>query len=74
MSNEEIKNQVVGDKVRMNMWMSRKMFEFLQYVSSRDGRSMSDIIRESLRDYIAKDKNIIGENHADNSESKFLAE
>lgn len=71
---DEVKVPSDGDKVRMNLWMSRQMFDFLQYVSSRDGRTMSDIVRESLRDYIVKDKQIMGAVDANHSSGRLLVE
>lgn len=43
-------------RVRMNFWMSKNMFTFLEDISSRDGRSMSDVVREAVRDYMIKYK------------------
>lgn len=54
----EIKDKKV-ESVRINLWMPKQMFAFLEEVSSRDGRTMSDIVREAMRDYILKDKKII---------------
>lgn len=47
-------------RTRMNLWMSNGMFAFVQEVSSRDGRTMSDVVREAVRDYMAKDRKIMG--------------
>jgi predicted DNA-binding protein len=47
------------ESVRINLWMPKQMFVFLEDVSSRDGRTMSDIVREAMRDYIIKDKRIM---------------
>ncbi len=48
-------------RTRMNLWMSNSMFSFVQEIASRDGRTMSDVVREAVRDYMAKDKRIMGE-------------
>lgn len=41
-------------KIRMNFWIPKNMYQFLHYISSEDGRSMSDVLREAMRDYINK--------------------
>ena len=41
-------------KVRVNFWLTKKMHSFVEEISSRDGRSMSDIIREAIREYMSK--------------------
>jgi len=47
-------------RTRMNLWMSNGMFNFVQEIASRDGRTMSDVVREAVRDYMAKDRKIMG--------------
>lgn len=39
------------DRVRINFWVPKKTYNFLTHVASMEGRSMSDILRESLRDF-----------------------
>lgn len=54
--NQTAQPESVGDRVRVNLWVPRSMYEFLEATANRDCRSMSDIVRESLRDYIIKDR------------------
>lgn len=44
------------DKVRMNFWIPKAMYAHVEAIAIRDGRSMSDVIRESLRDYARRDQ------------------
>jgi len=55
MGNGELKEDVPA-RVRMNIWVSKNTYDFLESVGKRDNRSMSDLVRESLRDYIVKDR------------------
>jgi len=48
-------------RTRMNLWMSNSMFNFVQEIASRDGRTMSDVVREAVRDLMVKDKRIMGD-------------
>jgi len=71
---DQIKMFDNGDKVRINLWISRSMFDFLQYVASRDGRTMSDIVRESVRNTMIRDKTILGDAHGDQDTARVVAE
>jgi metal-responsive CopG/Arc/MetJ family transcriptional regulator len=48
---QELEN-VQLDKVRVNVWLTRGMYQQLDALSSDDGRSMSDFIRQALRNLI----------------------
>lgn len=54
-------------RVRLNLWVSRSTYDFLEVVSARDGRSMSDIVREALRDHQAKDRKLMAVEVGDSS-------
>lgn len=53
MDSKELKD--VG-RVRMNFWMSPQMYKTIEAISGYDARSMSDVIREAIRDYLEKRK------------------
>lgn len=44
------------DRVRSNIWLKRAMYEKIEEIAKRDGRSISDVVREALRDLIVKDR------------------
>lgn len=46
-------------RTRINLWVTPSTYKFLEYASNRDGRSMSDIIREALRDFVLKDAQFV---------------
>jgi metal-responsive CopG/Arc/MetJ family transcriptional regulator len=39
-------------KVRVNLWITKGMYDGADAIASADGRSFSDVIREALRDYL----------------------
>ena len=43
-------------RIRINFWVTPTTYKFLEYTAQRDGRSMSDVIREALRDFAVKDR------------------
>lgn len=53
---QSVDSDVGSDRVRVNLWVPRAMYQFLEKTAERDCRSMSDIVREALRDYIVKDR------------------
>jgi metal-responsive CopG/Arc/MetJ family transcriptional regulator len=61
MSEIEIKDDEIAGKVRMNFWLPRQLFSYVEYVSSRDERTLSEIIREALRDFVSKDRKLNGD-------------
>lgn len=48
----------VPSRVRINLWLSQDMHKAIEEISVRDSRSLSDLVREALRDFISKDKEI----------------
>jgi len=46
----------VPKQTRVNFWIPEQQFRFLETVAKRDGRSMSDVFREAIRDLQIKDK------------------
>lgn len=48
----------IPSRVRINLWLSQEMHKAIEDISSRDSRSLSDLVREALRDFISKDKEI----------------
>lgn len=42
------------DKVRINFWLGKKLYETMESIAVDQGRSLSDLIRESIRDYVSK--------------------
>jgi metal-responsive CopG/Arc/MetJ family transcriptional regulator len=46
-------------KVRINIWIPEYIHKSLESVSRRDGRTVSDIVREALKDFIIKDKQMM---------------
>lgn len=41
-------------KVRMNFWLTKQMYDYVEAVAVADGRSMSDILRQALREFMDK--------------------
>lgn len=41
-------------KVRINFWVKKDLYWYIESVAARDGRSISDILREAIRDYQQK--------------------
>jgi metal-responsive CopG/Arc/MetJ family transcriptional regulator len=56
-------DEQLNERVRVNLWIPKSMYDFLEKTAHRDCRSMSDIVRESLRDYIIKDRKSFGGNN-----------
>lgn len=50
----EIQN--IPGRVRVNIWISSDAHKALEEISIRDNRSVSDLVREALRDFISKDR------------------
>jgi Arc/MetJ-type ribon-helix-helix transcriptional regulator len=53
------------DKVRINLWISKPMYAFMETLSSIDGRSMSDVVREAMRDYMEQHQDRVQKEKAD---------
>ena len=47
-------------KTRINVWISTRSYESLNELSIRDGRSLSDLLREAIRDYLDAHKHELG--------------
>ena len=43
-------------KMRFNMWLIHEKYKELKDLASRQGRSMSDIIRQLINEFLEKDK------------------
>ena len=39
-------------KTRINVWITTRSYDELTELSIRDGRSLSDLLREAIRDYL----------------------
>lgn len=39
-------------KTRINVWITTRSHDLLNELSIRDGRSLSDLLREAIRDYL----------------------
>lgn len=46
--------EIPVSKVRINVWISKSMYDGLSCLSSLENRSISDLIREAARDYLEK--------------------
>lgn len=46
----------MSDIVRINLQMPSKLQSDLQDISTRDSRSVADVIREACREYVYRDK------------------
>lgn len=54
-------------KVRMNFWLTKQMYDYVEARAVEDGRSMSDVLRQALREFMDKhpvqgEKNNVGDN------------
>ena len=47
----KVKNGI-SDKVRLNMWVSRTVYEELHTIKEKEGRVLIDLVREALSDYV----------------------
>lgn len=45
-------------RVRINFWVPSSVYKDLERVAGRDGLSMSEIIRASLKEYMLRDADI----------------
>lgn len=45
-------------RVRINFWVPASLYKDLERVSNRDGLSMSEVIRASLKEYMLRDADI----------------
>jgi hypothetical protein len=43
-------------RIRINFWVPASIYQSLEEIAKRDGLSMSEILRCSLKDHIIKDK------------------
>ena len=50
------RNKVVQDRVRMNIWVKRSLYDGADEISEEDDVSLNDVVREALRQYITKRK------------------
>jgi metal-responsive CopG/Arc/MetJ family transcriptional regulator len=50
-------------KTRINVWIATRSYESLNELSIRDGRSLSDLLREAIRDYLESHKDRLGAEH-----------
>lgn len=55
---EEKSNRLdtVDQKVRINFWLSRKLFDDANDICTEEEKSLSDVIREALKEYTRKYK------------------
>jgi metal-responsive CopG/Arc/MetJ family transcriptional regulator len=51
---DNIVDETPLDRIRMNVWFPRNVYNHINSIASIDGRSMSDVLREAARDYIEK--------------------
>lgn len=52
----EVKTEV--DRVRLNFWLPRKLFDYVDYVASTEDRTWTDVIREAIKEKMKRDKTI----------------
>lgn len=60
----EIPKKEESSKVRVHFWMSKKLYDYLEYVASRDEQTMSDVVRKAIREMMIKDKSLKEANNA----------
>lgn len=51
---QKVEDQPTTNKTRINIWLSKDAYNIINELGVLDSRSMSDVIREALRDYITK--------------------
>jgi len=61
MENLKKESEEVASKVRVHFWIPRQLYTYIEYVSNRDERTLSEIVRESLREYVSKDRKLNGD-------------
>ena len=61
MAHEVFSDEAPLDRIRMNVWFPRKVYEHISAIADLDGRSMSDVLREAARDYIERHKDRVQE-------------
>jgi hypothetical protein len=44
----------LGDRIRINLLLSSGAHKSLSYLAKLDSRSVSDVLREAIRDYLQK--------------------
>ena len=44
----------IRDKIRLNMWISRSVYDELQHIKEKEGRVLIDLVREALIEYVKK--------------------
>ncbi len=51
------------DKVRFNLWLSPRMYCYLEALGARDQRSMSDLVRQALNEFMQRHPLLTEESH-----------
>lgn len=59
-------------KTRINVWIANHSYESLNELSIRDGRSLSDLLREAIRDYLEAHKARLGAEHGSSRDKQKL--
>jgi DNA-directed RNA polymerase specialized sigma subunit len=44
----------IRDKVRLNMWISRSVYDELHTIKEAEGRVLIDLVREALSEYVKR--------------------
>jgi len=42
-------------RVRMNIWMPRKLFAYIEHIASTEERTLTEVVRDAVRDKMQKD-------------------
>lgn len=59
-------------KTRINVWIATRSYESLNQLSIRDGRSLSDLLREAIRDYLESHKDRLGADYGSGNNQQKL--
>lgn len=54
--------KIVRDRVRMNIWVKRHLYNSAIDIAKEDDKSLNDVVREALKNYIDKRKSQGGNN------------
>ena len=47
------------DKIRMNFWLPNKLFSYVQFLASVEGKTYTEVIRQALREKMDRDPNVV---------------
>jgi hypothetical protein len=55
------------DKVRFNLWLSPRMYRYLEALGAQDQRSMSDLVRQALDEFMQRHPILTEDSHGTSS-------